>query len=237
MGGKNAIIVDASADLDEAVLGVRDSAFGFSGQKCSACSRVIVVDACYDLFLMRLIESTKDLVVGNPVLPGVDLGPVIDGDAARKIGSYIEIGKREGTLAYAPDPSPLGRGFVGPHIFTNIEPHHRLANDEIFGPVLAVIRARDFEHALSIANATPYKLTGGVFSRTPKNLQRAKVEFRVGNLYLNRAITGALVGRQPFGGFGLSGVGSKAGGDAYLLQFVDPRIVTENTMRRGFAPE
>ena len=237
MGGKNAIIVDASADLDEAVLGVRDSAFGFSGQKCSACSRVIVVNACYDLFLMRLIESTRDLNICNPILPGTDLGPVIDGDAANKIRHYIEIGKAEGTLAYAAEASPLGEGFVGPHIFTNIQPHHRLANEEIFGPVLAVIRAGDFDHALQIANATPYKLTGGVFSRTPKNLLRARNEFRVGNLYLNRGITGALVGRQPFGGFGLSGVGSKAGGDAYLLQFVEPRIVTENTMRRGFAPE
>ncbi len=244
MGGKNAIIVDASADLDEAVLGVRDSAFGFSGQKCSACSRVIVVDACYDLFLMRLIESTKDLVVGDPAKPGTDLGPVIDDDAARKVRGYIEIGKTEGKLVYgdassggAAPPSELGERFIGPHLFTEIEPHHRLANEEIFGPVLAVIRARDFDHALQIANGSPYKLTGGVFSRTPRNLLRAGVEYRVGNLYLNRGITGALVGRQPFGGFGLSGVGSKAGGDAYLLQFVEPRIVTENTMRRGFAPD
>lgn len=245
MGGKNAIIVDASADLDEAVLGVRDSAFGFSGQKCSACSRVIVVDACYDLFLMRLIESTKDLVVGDPTLPGTDLGPVIDDDAAKKIRSYIEIGKTEGKLVHAHQQEPASpladhphaARFIGPHIFTEIEPHHRLANDEIFGPVLAVMRATDFEHALKIANGTPYKLTGGVYSRTPKNLLRAGVDFRVGNLYLNRGITGALVGRQPFGGFGMSGVGSKAGGDAYLLQFVEPRIVTENTMRRGFAPD
>ncbi len=237
MGGKNAIIVDASADLDEAVLGVRDSAFGFSGQKCSACSRVIVVDACYDLFLMRLIESTKDFVVGDPTLPGTDLGPVIDDDAAKKIRSYLEIGKAEGKLVHAAPASSLGERFIGPHIFTEIEPHHRLANDEIFGPVLAVMRATDFEHALQIANGTPYKLTGGVYSRTPKHLLRAGVEFRVGNLYLNRGITGALVGRQPFGGFGMSGVGSKAGGDAYLLQFVEPRIVTENTMRRGLAPD
>jgi RHH-type proline utilization regulon transcriptional repressor/proline dehydrogenase/delta 1-pyrroline-5-carboxylate dehydrogenase len=237
MGGKNAIIVDASADLDEAVLGVRDSAFGFSGQKCSACSRAIVVDACYDLFLMRLIEATKDLVVGDPTKPGTDLGPVIDDDAANKIRGYIELGKAEGKLAYAAPASPLGERFIGPNIFTEIEPHHRLANEEIFGPVLSIIRARDFEHALQIANGSPYKLTGGVFSRTPKHLLQAAAEFRVGNLYLNRGITGALVGRQPFGGFGLSGVGSKAGGDAYLLQFVEPRIVTENTMRRGFAPD
>lgn len=237
MGGKNAIIVDASADLDEAVLGVRDSAFGFSGQKCSACSRAIVVDACYDLFLMRLIEATRDLVVGDPTQPGTDLGPVIDDEAARKIRSYIEVGQQEGKLVYAAPPSELGERYIGPHILTQIEPHHRLANEEIFGPVLSIIRARDFDHALQIANGSPYKLTGGVFSRTPKNLLQAAAEFRVGNLYLNRGITGALVGRQPFGGFGLSGVGSKAGGDAYLLQFVEPRIVTENTMRRGFAPD
>jgi len=126
--------------------------------------------------------------------------------------------------------------FIGPHIFSNIQPHHRLANEEIFGPVLSVIKVKDFDEALAVANASQYKLTGGVFSRKPSHLERARREFRVGNLYLNRGITGALVGRQPFGGFGMSGVGSKAGGKDYLLQFVEPRAVCENTMRRGFAP-
>jgi len=241
MGGKNAIIVDASADLDEAVLAVRQSAFGFAGQKCSACSRVIVVESAHDAFLHRLIEATRALVVSDPMNPATDVGPVIDAEAAAKIRSLIEIGKTEATLSLQlPVPDTLevntGRHFVGPTIFSDVQPHHRVANEEIFGPVLAVMKAKDFDEALRLANATTYKLTGGVFSRKPSHLDRARREFRVGNLYLNRGITGALVGRQPFGGFGLSGVGSKAGGSDYLLQFVEPRCCTENTMRRGFAP-
>ena len=241
MGGKNAVIVDASADLDEAVLGVRQSAFSFCGQKCSACSRVIVLESCHDEFLHRLVESTRTLVIGNPVRPGTDLGPVIDEDAATKIREYIEIGRREGVVELEmPVPEGLaaevGMPFVGPTIVSGIRREHRLANEEVFGPVLAVIKARDFDEALEIANSTEYKLTGGVFSRKPAHLDRARRRFRVGNLYLNRGITGALVARQPFGGFGLSGVGSKAGGRDYLHQFVEPRAVCENTMRRGFAP-
>jgi RHH-type proline utilization regulon transcriptional repressor/proline dehydrogenase/delta 1-pyrroline-5-carboxylate dehydrogenase len=240
MGGKNAIIIDASADLDEAVLGVRQSAFGFQGQKCSACSRAIVVESAHDHFLHRLVESTRALVVGDPLNPGTDVGPVIDEEAAKKIREYIEIGKREGKLEIGDhSPARIGSGSqpcIAPHIFSGIQPHHRLANEEIFGPVLAVIKVKDFDEALEVANSTAYKLTGGVFSRKPSHLDRARREFRVGNLYLNRGITGALVGRQPFGGFGMSGVGSKAGGRDYLLQFVEPRAVCENTMRRGFAP-
>ena len=265
MGGKNAIIIDASADLDEAVVGVRDSAFGFQGQKCSACSRAIVVDSAHDLFLERLVESTRSLVIDDPLKPSCDIGPVIDEEAAQKIREYIEIGKSEGTLelgmevpehvnqsrdregAVSRDRAPNDgnrfltgaalKPYIAPHIFSGIQPHHRLAQEEIFGPVLAVMRVKTFDEALEIANATPYKLTGGVFSRKPSHLERARREFRVGNLYLNRGCTGALVGRQPFGGFGMSGVGSKAGGRDYLLQFVEPRAVCENTMRRGFAPE
>jgi RHH-type proline utilization regulon transcriptional repressor/proline dehydrogenase/delta 1-pyrroline-5-carboxylate dehydrogenase len=237
MGGKNAIIVDTSADLDEAVLGVRESAFGFSGQKCSACSRVIVLESCYDHFVERLVESAKTLSVGDPTDPGTDMGPVIDDDAANKITAAIELAKRESHLALATPPSPLGARYIGPHIFTDVQPTHRLATEEIFGPVLAVFKAKDFTHALELANASPYKLTGGVYSRKPSHLKQAKEDFRVGNLYLNRPITGALVARQPFGGFGMSGVGSKAGGKDYLLQFVEPRVITENTMRRGFAPD
>jgi RHH-type proline utilization regulon transcriptional repressor/proline dehydrogenase/delta 1-pyrroline-5-carboxylate dehydrogenase len=241
MGGKNAIIVDASADLDEAVFGVRQSAFGFCGQKCSACSRVIVVDSAHDAFLHRLVGATQALVVGDPALPGTDIGPVIDDDAARKIASYVELGRSEGKLETqlqvpAGLAARVGKPYVGPAIISGIEPHHRLAREEIFGPVLAVMRARDFDHALELANQGEYKLTGGVYSRKPANLVRARREFRVGNLYLNRGITGALVGRQPFGGFGMSGLGSKAGGREYLLHFVEPRCVCENTMRRGFAP-
>jgi RHH-type proline utilization regulon transcriptional repressor/proline dehydrogenase/delta 1-pyrroline-5-carboxylate dehydrogenase len=241
MGGKNAIIVDESADLDEAVLGVRQSAFGFSGQKCSACSRVIVVGTAHDPFLHRLIEATRTLSVGDPVNASTDVGPVIDEDAATKIAHYIKVGASEGRLELQlPVPDGLaarvGKPYVGPAIISGVRPEHRLANEEIFGPVLAVMHARDFSHALEMANATQYKLTGGVYTRCPGHLERARREFRVGNLYLNRAITGALVGRQPFGGFGMSGVGSKAGGSRYLAQFVEPRSVCENAMRRGFAP-
>jgi RHH-type proline utilization regulon transcriptional repressor/proline dehydrogenase/delta 1-pyrroline-5-carboxylate dehydrogenase len=241
MGGKNAIIVDESADLDEAVLGVRQSAFGYSGQKCSACSRVIVLDAVYETFLKRLVEATQTLVVGDPAEPGTDMGPVIDDNAAQKIREYIEIGKQEGRLELACEvpeawEKRVGKPFVGPHIFSGIGPEHRLFHEEIFGPVLSVVRADNFDKALDLANMVDYRLTGGLFSRKPSHLEAARRRFRVGNLYLNRGITGALVGRQPFGGSGLSGAGTKAGGADYLLHFVEPRAMTENTMRHGFAP-
>ena len=241
MGGKNAIIIDESADLDEAVLGVRQSAFSYCGQKCSACSRAIVLDGVHDHFLQRLVESTRTLVIGDPALPGTDFGPVIDENAAAKIREYIEIGKREGRLELACEvpkglAEKVGKPYVAPHIFSGIQRQHRLANEEVFGPVLAVMRVGSFEEALDVANSTSYKLTGGVFSRKPGHLEAARRGFRVGNLYLNRGITGALVGRQPFGGFGLSGGGTKAGGIDYLLHFVDPRSCAENTMRHGFAP-
>jgi RHH-type transcriptional regulator, proline utilization regulon repressor / proline dehydrogenase / delta 1-pyrroline-5-carboxylate dehydrogenase len=248
MGGKNAIIIDTSADLDEAVIGVRHSAFGFQGQKCSACSRVIVVDPegpdgpAITHFTRRLVEASRALTIGDPTLPGTDIGPVIDAESKAKIERYIELGKKESRLELSlPVPAGLeertGRAFVGPHIFSHVPETAAIARDEIFGPVVAVLHAKDFADALRIANASPYKLTGGVFSRKPSHLERAKREFRVGNLYLNRGCTGALVGRHPFGGFGMSGVGSKAGGNDYLLQFVEPRAIAENTLRRGFAPE
>jgi RHH-type proline utilization regulon transcriptional repressor/proline dehydrogenase/delta 1-pyrroline-5-carboxylate dehydrogenase len=180
-------------------------------------------------------------VIGDPIDPATDFGPIIDERAAAGIREYVEIGKHEGTLETdiavpAGLEQSVGKPYVAPHIFSGIERHHRLANEEVFGPVLAVMRVKDFDEALDVANATEYKLTGGVFSRKPANLEQARREFRVGNLYLNRGSTGALVGRQPFGGFGMSGIGSKAGGRDYLLQFVEPRAVCENTMRRGFAP-
>jgi RHH-type proline utilization regulon transcriptional repressor/proline dehydrogenase/delta 1-pyrroline-5-carboxylate dehydrogenase len=248
MGGKNAVIIDTSADLDEAVLGVRQSAFGFQGQKCSACSRIIVVDPegadgpAMRTFLRRFVAASRALVVGDPMSPGTDVGPVIDAEAAAKIRRYIEAGSRESKLELAlPTPEGLeariGKPFVGPAIFSRVKPDHAIARDEIFGPVVAVMHARSFDEALEIANSSPYKLTGGVFSRMPAHLEQAKQHFRVGNLYLNRGITGALVARQPFGGFGMSGIGSKAGGADYLLQFVEPRASCENTLRRGFAPE
>jgi RHH-type proline utilization regulon transcriptional repressor/proline dehydrogenase/delta 1-pyrroline-5-carboxylate dehydrogenase len=238
LGGKNAIIIDDDADLDEAVSGVVASAFGYQGQKCSACSRVIVMESLNDVFLDRLIEATKSLKIGPAEDPSAKVGPVIDDEARQRILGYIEKGKEQCRLAYAGDPGFLvSEGtYVGPHVFADVAPDAIIAQEEIFGPVLAVIKAKSLDHALKIANGTPYALTGGVYSRSPENIRRVKREFRVGNLYVNRKITGALVGRQPFGGFKLSGVGSKAGGPDYLLQFLLPRTITENTMRRGFAP-
>jgi len=241
MGGKNAIIVDETADLDEAVLAVRQSAFGYAGQKCSACSRAILVGRVAEPFLKRLVRATQSLVLGDPADPATDMGPVIDAQAAARIRQYIDIGRAEGHLEYAGQvPSgletPGGKPLIAPHIFSGIRPQHRLANEEIFGPVLAVMVVASFDEALAIGNATDYRLTGGVFSRKPSHLAQARREFRVGNLYLNRGITGALVGRQPFGGGGLSGTGTKAGGAEYLLHFAEPRSVTENTLRHGFAP-
>jgi RHH-type proline utilization regulon transcriptional repressor/proline dehydrogenase/delta 1-pyrroline-5-carboxylate dehydrogenase len=237
MGGKNAIIVDDDADLDEAVPAVLQSAFGFQGQKCSACSRVIVLDAVYDRFVKRLVEAAGSLRVGPAEDPTFFVGPVIDASAQRTILAYIEVGKKEGRLLYQ-GSVPEGQGFYVPiTIIEGIRPEHRIAQEEIFGPVLAVMRAADFDQALIWANSTRFALTGGIFSRSPRHLARARRDFRVGNLYLNRGITGALVDRQPFGGSRMSGGGTKAGGPDYLLQFMDPRVVTENTLRRGFTPE
>ncbi len=238
MGGKNAIIIDDDADLDEAVMGVVRSAFGYSGQKCSACSRAIVLDAVYDTFVQRLIEATRSLPIGPAEDPVTEVGPVIDEEALQKIHSYIELGKEEFQCGLAMDVGKLAEEgyYVGPHIFLDVEPSSRLAQEEIFGPVLAVIRARDLDHALAIANDTDYALTGGLYSRSPGNIAKVRRRFEVGNLYINRVITGALVERHPFGGFKLSGIGSKAGGPDYLQQFLIPVNVSENTLRRGFAP-
>jgi RHH-type proline utilization regulon transcriptional repressor/proline dehydrogenase/delta 1-pyrroline-5-carboxylate dehydrogenase len=238
MGGKNAVIIDADADLDVAVPGVLASAFGYQGQKCSAASRVITVAGVHDAFLERLVAATRSLTVGDPAQPGHLLGPVIDAVARQRIQSIIGDGAQRAQLVlYEPDSVPGEGCYVAPAIFTDVAPGDTLAQEEIFGPVLALLRADDFEHALAIANGTSYALTGGVYSRRPAHLQRAREAFRVGNLYLNRKITGAIVARQPFGGFKLSGVGSKAGGEDYLKQFTNPVCVTENTLRRGFAPE
>lgn len=234
MGGKNAIIVDESSDLDQAVAGVVQSAFGYSGQKCSACSRAIVLEPIYDVFLERLVEATRSLNVGPTDKPGIQMGPVIDGNARKTIQGYIAKGKEQSRLALEL-PSPEPGYFVGPVIFADVEPDHVIAQEEIFGPVLAVMKAKTFEQALEMANGTDYALTGGLYSRTPSHIEAARADFEVGNLYINRGITGAIVARQPFGGFKLSGVGSKAGGPDYLLQFLEPRTVTENVQRQGFA--
>jgi RHH-type transcriptional regulator, proline utilization regulon repressor / proline dehydrogenase / delta 1-pyrroline-5-carboxylate dehydrogenase len=235
MGGKNAIIVDESADLDQAVQGVVYSAFGYSGQKCSACSRVIVLESIYDLFVDRLVEATRSLNIGNAEHPSTQVGPVIDAAAQNRIQAYIEKGKAEATIALEMTAPDHGY-FVPPVIFKDVPPTAKIAQEEIFGPVLSVIKAQNFDAAIAIANGTDYALTGGLYSRTPSHIQQAEAEFEVGNLYINRSITGAIVARQPFGGFKLSGVGSKAGGADYLLQFLEPRVVTENVQRQGFAP-
>ncbi len=237
MGGKNGIIVDGDADLDEAVEGVVKSAFGYAGQKCSACSRAIVLDSCYEEFRERLVEATRSLPIGPPDDPGSFVTPVIDSNARKRIEAYIELGREEGEELIRRTDLPESGEFVGPTVFEDIDPNDRIAQEEIFGPVLALIRAEDFDHALEIANGTRYALTGGVYSRSPANIERAYSEFDVGNLYINQPCTGALVHRQPFGGYRMSGVGSKAGGPDYLLQFMKPRAISENTMRRGFAPE
>lgn len=238
MGGKNAIIVDNDADLDEAVLGVIKSAFGYQGQKCSACSRVIVLEGVYEVFLNRLIEAARSLKIGPAEDPDTSVAAVIDEEAFNRIHRYIEIGRQEGREALAVDVGTLAEQgyYIGPHIFTDVSPTAQIAQEEIFGPVLAVMKARDLDEAFSIFNNTLYALTGGIFSRSPANLERATRELEAGNLYLNRNITGALVGRQPFGGYKMSGIGAKAGGPDYLLQYVIPRTITENTLRRGFAP-
>ena len=239
LGGKNAIIVDDDADLDEAVVGAVASGFGFQGQKCSACSRVIVLDQVHDVFVARLAEAVKSLGVGPAEDPGTRVGPVVDEEARDRVRSFVEIGRRDSRLVAGVDVGPLAEqgSFVGPHVFADVNPAGPLGQEEIFGPVLAVFRARDFEHALELANGTAYALTAGVYSRSPARLRRAAERLAAGNIYLNRGITGALVNRQPFGGYRLSGIGSKAGGPEYLLQFTVPRTVTENTLRRGFAPE
>ena len=236
MGGKNALIVDASADLDEAVPAILQSAFGYAGQKCSALSRLIVVDAVYQRLLPRLVEGAATLRIGLPEEPATQVGPVISAQAQARIRSYLELGRAEAKLAFE-GQVPTHGWFVQPTVFIEVSPSARLAREEIFGPVLAVLRARDFTEAVSVANDSEFALTAGVFSRTPSHLEQASVELEVGNLYLNRGITGAMVERQPFGGFRMSGGGTKAGGADYLLQFMHPHVVSENTLRRGFAPE
>jgi RHH-type proline utilization regulon transcriptional repressor/proline dehydrogenase/delta 1-pyrroline-5-carboxylate dehydrogenase len=236
MGGKNAIVVDDDADIDQAVAGVVASAFGYAGQKCSACSRVIVVGSAYGEFRERLAAAVASMPAGAPEDPYTFVPPVISAEARGRIAEYVALGKAEGTVV-ACGPAAGPGHFVMPYVFEGIERDSRLAQEEIFGPVLVMFRAKDFGEALEIAMDSRFALTGGVFSRNPRNIERACREFRVGNLYINRKITGAIVGRHPFGGFRMSGLGDKAGGPDYLLQFVVPRVVTENTVRRGFAPE
>ncbi|MHB8482947.1 MAG: proline dehydrogenase family protein [Nitrospiria bacterium] len=235
MGGKNAIIIDESADIDEAISGVIESAFGFQGQKCSACSRVIVHQTIYDHFVKRLIEATDALARGDPRSPSTLLGPVIDEKAKNKIQSYIAIGLKEAAVLYHREEESSGY-FIGPVIFGDVHPDSVLAREEIFGPVLSIFKAETFDRALRLANQSDFALTGGVYTRKPSHLAKARENFHAGNLYLNRKITGALVGRQPFGGFRLSGVGMKTGGPDYLLQLMQVKSICENTTRKGYIP-
>ncbi len=225
MGGKDAIVVDETADLDAAADGITAAAFGFQGQKCSACSRAIVVDAVYDAVLEKVLERSKKLTVGDPTAHGTYMGAVIDTNAYAKIHEYIEIGKKEGRLVLGGAKSESDGYFVPPTIIADIAPDARLAQEEVFGPVLAFIRAKDFDDAMAIANNTEYGLTGALYSKDDARIERAADEFHVGNLYFNRKCTGALVGVQPFGGFNMSGTDSKAGGPDYLLLFTQAKSV------------
>jgi RHH-type proline utilization regulon transcriptional repressor/proline dehydrogenase/delta 1-pyrroline-5-carboxylate dehydrogenase len=236
LGGKNPLVVDADADLDQAVPIAVGSAFGYAGQKCSALSRLIVLDDVYDELVERLVGATRLLKVGHPRDMAVDVGPLIDAEAHARVLSYVELAREEGEVVLADGPVPDQGYFVAPAVVSHVRPGSRLATEEIFGPVLSVFRAADFDEALALANDTEFALTAGLVSRSPAHIRVAAAELRAGNVYVNRATTGAVVGRHPFGGYGLSGVGSKAGGPDYLLQFTDPRTVSENTLRQGFAP-
>jgi 1-pyrroline-5-carboxylate dehydrogenase len=227
MGGKDSIVVSADADIASAVEGVAAAAFGFQGQKCSACSRAIVEEPIYDDFVRRLVERADTITVGDPADPKNFMGPVINENSMKKIMSYIEHGKHEGKLVYGGEHAPGPGYFIEPTIFADIPPDGKLAQEEIFGPVLAVIKAKDYGEALDIANNTEYGLTGAVYSQDPAKLERAREEFHVGNLYLNRKCTGAMVGAHPFGGFNMSGTDSKAGGPDYLLLFMQAKSVAE----------
>jgi RHH-type proline utilization regulon transcriptional repressor/proline dehydrogenase/delta 1-pyrroline-5-carboxylate dehydrogenase len=235
MGGKNALLIDSDADPDEAVPAAAYSAFGFAGQKCSAAGRLIVLHSAYDEIVSRLVAYVQELVVGHPRHPEVQVGPVIDAEAHERVRGWSERAEQWGRVLVRREDVPSTGYFVGPTVVEVTDRDAPLAREEVFGPVLAVLRANDLDDALALANDTDYALTAGVISRSPGTIRRASAELRAGNVYVNRAITGSVVGRQPFGGYGMSGVGSKAGGPDYLLQFTDPRVVTENTMRQGFA--
>ncbi len=231
MGGKDAIIVDEECDLEDAASDVVASAFGFQGQKCSACSRAIVLESIYDEFVELLKEKTGELVrTGSVENPSVNFGPVINRRAQDKILGYIEKGREEGVLLTGGNPGTQEGHYVEPTILTDIDPHAVIAQEEIFGPVLAVIRAHDYQHALEIANDTVFGLTGAVYTKNPDKLEMAKDEFHVGNLYLNRRCTGALVGIHPFGGFNMSGTDSKAGGRDYLLLFTQAKSIARKLL-------
>jgi len=228
MGGKDSIIVDADANLDAAVEGVAQAAFGFQGQKCSACSRAIIDEKIYDVFLERLKDRVNKIAVGDPV-ENKAMGPVVSEKAYKSILQYIEVGKKEGRVINGGGAAKeAGEGyFIQPTVIADVPPAARISQEEIFGPVLAVIKARNFDHALEIANNTEFGLTGAVYSTSREKLERARHEFHTGNLYFNRKCTGAMVGAHPFGGFNMSGTDSKAGGPDYLLLYTQAKSVAE----------
>jgi 1-pyrroline-5-carboxylate dehydrogenase len=228
MGGKDALVVDDSADLDSAANDLVKSAYGYSGQKCSAASRAILHADIYDELMEKVVQKTLEIKVGAPESPDILMGPVQNEPQFEKVSGYIDTGKQEAELLTGEEPGEKEGGyFIKPAIFGEVDPKARIAKEEIFGPVLSVHKARDFDEALCIANDTPYGLTGGVYSKNRDHLEKARTEFQTGNLYFNRTITGALVGVQPFGGFGLSGTDSKAGGPDYLPLHMLPRTVVE----------
>ena len=227
MGGKDTIVVDETADLDAAAEGIVASAFGFQGQKCSACSRVVAVEAIYDTLLAKVAERARTISVGDPTDRSAQMGAVIDAKSRDKIKQYIAIGSQEGRLLLGGEVQEQGGYFVPPTIVADVAPDSRLSQEEIFGPVLAAIKARDFDEALEIANNTEYGLTGGLYSQDKARLARVREDFHVGNLYLNRKITGAMVGAHPFGGFNMSGTDSKTGGPDYLLLYLQGKSIAE----------
>jgi len=237
MGGKNCVLVDSDADLDDAVPAIIRSAFGYAGQKCSAAARVLAHDGVADALLERLTGAMGALVVGQADQFTTDVPPVIEREARERVERYAAAAATEGAVA-APGPEPPGDGwFCRPRLATDLPPDSSVLREEIFGPLLAVERVPDMVAACDAVDASPFALTGGLFSRSPATIDEVVRRSPVGNLYVNRNITGAMVGRQPFGGNRRSGIGSKAGGPDYLLQFVEPRVVTENTMRHGLVIE
>ncbi len=226
MGGKDAIVVDETADIESAATGIVQAAFGFQGQKCSACSRVIAVESVYDELLQKVADKTLDLQVGPVEDRNMNMGAVINQDSEDKVLKYIGIGKEEGRLVVGGEKLSDQGHFIAPTVVADVASDSRIAQDEIFGPVVAFIKAKDFEQALEYANSTPYGLTGALYSKDEARLKRAEEDFFVGNLYLNRKCTGALVDVHPFGGFNLSGTDSKAGGRDYLLQFLQGKSIS-----------
>ncbi len=227
MGGKDTIIVDETADLEDAAKNVVGSAFGYQGQKCSACSRLILVDEIYDDFIEMVLEKSKKLTIGAAENPDHYMGPVVNQASEEKILSYIDIGKKEGNLILGGEKAEGNGYYIKPTIFKDIQPGARMDQEEIFGPVLSILKAKSFEEALDIANSTEFGLTGSVYSRDRYRIPIAKKKFHVGNLYINRKCTGAMVGAHPFGGFNMSGTDSKAGGEDYLGLFMQAKLVSE----------